>query len=257
MAYLNGEIKEIKSVPISELIPYVNNARKHSEKQIQQIASSIKEFGFNNPILIDSENGIIAGHGRMEGARLLGLENVPCIEVKHLTEATKKAFIIADNQIALNSTWDDEILKNELEEIGKLDFNLDLTGFSLKEIDKLSGEFTNKYTKKVEIPQYKPLAEKPNVEEMYDAEKTINLLNAINSSPISEEEKKFLQFAAYRHVEFNFEKIADYYANSNETIKKLFESSALVIIDFENAIANNFIDLNDKLKKQYIEDYEN
>ncbi len=129
MAYLNGELKEIKSVPISELIPYVNNARKHSEIQIQQIAASIKEFGFNNPILIDSENGIIAGHGRMEGARLLGLESVPCIEVKHLTEAQKKAFIIADNQIATRSEWDFEKLQIEIDNLKLEDFNLDLLGF--------------------------------------------------------------------------------------------------------------------------------
>lgn len=134
MAYLNGELKEIKSVPISELIPYVNNARKHSEIQIQQIAASIKEFGFNNPILIDSENGIIAGHGRMEGARLLGLENVPCIEVKHLTEAQKKAFIIADNQIATRSEWDFEKLQIEVEGLNAEDFNLDLLGFDPSQI---------------------------------------------------------------------------------------------------------------------------
>ena len=134
MAYLNGELKEIKSVPISELIPYVNNARKHSEIQIQQIAASIKEFGFNNPILIDSENGIIAGHGRMEGARLLGLESVPCIEVKHLTEAQKKAFIIADNQIATQSEWDFEKLQIEVEGLNAEDFNLDLLGFDPSQI---------------------------------------------------------------------------------------------------------------------------
>ena len=134
MAYLNGELKEIKSVPISELIPYVNNARKHSEVQIQQIAASIKEFGFNNPILIDSENGIIAGHGRMEGARLLGLDSVPCIEVKHLTEAQKKAFIIADNQIATRSEWDFEKLQIEVEGLNAEDFNLDLLGFDPSQI---------------------------------------------------------------------------------------------------------------------------
>jgi DNA modification methylase len=134
MAYLNGELKEIKSVPISELIPYVNNARKHSEIQIQQIAASIKEFGFNNPILIDSENGIIAGHGRMEGARLLGLDSVPCIEVKHLTEAQKKAFIIADNQIATRSEWDFEKLQIEVEGLNAEDFNLDLLGFDPSQI---------------------------------------------------------------------------------------------------------------------------
>lgn len=141
MAYLNGELKEIKSVPISELIPYVNNARKHSEIQIQQIAASIKEFGFNNPILVDSENGIIAGHGRMEGARLLGLENVPCIEVKHLTEAQKKAFILADNQIATNAGWDYDLLSNEIENLKELDIDLTLIGFSDQELLQINQNY--------------------------------------------------------------------------------------------------------------------
>ena len=112
-----------------DLIPYINNSRTHSEEQINQIASSIKEFGFTNPVLIDENNSLIAGHGRVMAAKKLNLDQVPCITLKGLTEAQKKAYIIADNQLPLNAGWDLDMLKLELENLQQLDFNLDLIGF--------------------------------------------------------------------------------------------------------------------------------
>ena len=112
-----------------ELIPYINNSRTHSEKQVQQVAASIKEFGFTNPILIDEKNGIIAGHGRLMAAQLLGLDEVPTITLEGLTEAQRKAYVIADNQLAMNSGWDLDILKVEVDRLTELDFNMDLLGF--------------------------------------------------------------------------------------------------------------------------------
>ena len=123
-----------------ELIPYINNTRTHDEKQIKQIASSIKEFGFNNPILIDEKGEIIAGHGRLLASELLKLEEVPCIELKHLTKAQKKAYIIADNKIALNAGWNEELLKLEIESLKELDFDLDLLGFDSLELEDILGE---------------------------------------------------------------------------------------------------------------------
>jgi DNA modification methylase len=119
---------------VLELIPYVNNSRTHSEAQVIQIASSIKEFGFTNPILTDGDNGIIAGHGRLMAAKKIGMEEVPTIELSHLSEAQKKAYIIADNKLALNSGWDDAMLAIELAELEDFGFDLELTGFSLEEI---------------------------------------------------------------------------------------------------------------------------
>lgn len=113
----------------ADLIPYVNNARTHSEQQVLQIAASIKEFGFANPILTDGDNGIIAGHGRVMAAKKLGLDEVPTIELKHLTKTQKRAYIIADNRLAELSGWDDEMLKLEMIELNDLDFDLTLTGF--------------------------------------------------------------------------------------------------------------------------------
>ena len=118
-----------KTLKIDELIPYANNSRTHSEEQVSQIAASIREFGFTNYVLIDENNGIIAGHGRVLAAKKLKLEEVPCIELTGLTEAQRKAYVIADNKLALNSGWDDEILKLEMEALGELDFDLSLIGF--------------------------------------------------------------------------------------------------------------------------------
>ena len=128
---------EYKTVSVDKLIPYARNSRTHSAEQVAQIAASIKEFGFLNPIIIDGDNGIIAGHGRVMAAKQLNLKELPCIEVSHLSDAQRKAYVIADNKLALNAGWDDEMLRIELEELGEAGFNLDITGFNLDEISKL------------------------------------------------------------------------------------------------------------------------
>lgn len=130
----------IKKIKVNDLIPYANNSRTHSDEQVLQIASSIKEFGFLNPVIVDGENGIIAGHGRVMAAKKLGLDEVPCIDASHLSEAQKKAYIIADNKLALNAGFDDEILRIEFEALKELDFDLELTGFSLDEISEFEIE---------------------------------------------------------------------------------------------------------------------
>lgn len=112
-----------------DLIPYINNSRTHSDHQVQQVASSIKEFGFTNPILIDEGDGIIAGHGRLMAAQKLGLDEVPTITLKGLTEAQRKAYVIADNQLALNAGWDIDSLNLEIEALTELDFDVSLLGF--------------------------------------------------------------------------------------------------------------------------------
>jgi hypothetical protein len=127
---------KIDQIKTSMLIPYARNSRTHSEAQVAQIAGSIREFGFTNPVLIDAENGIIAGHGRIMAAQKLGLEDVPCIRLDHLTDTQRKAYIIADNKLALNSGWDEEMLGLELADLRELDFDLNLTGFYGDEIEK-------------------------------------------------------------------------------------------------------------------------
>ena len=114
---------------LSELTPYANNARTHSAEQVEQIVASITEFGRTNPVLIDEAGSIIAGHGRVMAAQKMGMEDVPCIVLSGLTEAQRRAYILADNKLALNAGWDDELLRIELEALKDLDFDLDLTGF--------------------------------------------------------------------------------------------------------------------------------
>ena len=125
---------EITQRKTADLIPYVNNARTHSEQQVLQIAASKKEFGFNSPVLVDGEDGIISGHGRVMAAKKLGLDEVPTIELKHLTKTQKKAYILADNRLALNSGWDNNLLALELGELSDDGFDLDLLGFDVDEL---------------------------------------------------------------------------------------------------------------------------
>jgi len=128
---------EVKYRKVEDLIPYVNNSRKHSDEQVAQIASSIKEFGWTNPILIDGTNSIIAGHGRLMAARKLKMEEVPTIELSHLTDTQRKALVIADNKLALNADWDTTLLTIELDELLKDGFALDILGFNADELTAL------------------------------------------------------------------------------------------------------------------------
>lgn len=149
MADLSIEYKRV-----DDLIPYVNNSRTHSDEQVTQVAASIKEFGFTNPILIDENNGIIAGHGRLMAAKKLKLEQVPTITLEGLTDAQRKAYVIADNKLALNAGWDLELLKIEIDELKALDFDIDLLGFNDDELADLIPEIeTLADGKEDEVPE--------------------------------------------------------------------------------------------------------
>ena len=143
----------VKYKSTGELIPYINNSRTHSEQQVQQVAASIKEFGFTNPILIDDDGGIIAGHGRLQAAQLLKLNDVPTITLKGLTEAQRKAYVIADNQLALNAGWDLDSLKVELDRLDELDFDIDLLGFDDDFLSGLMVEETEGLTDEDAVPE--------------------------------------------------------------------------------------------------------
>jgi DNA modification methylase len=123
--------------PLGELIPYARNPRTHSDAQVAQIAASIREFGWTNPVLVDGENGIIAGHGRVLAARKLGLEQIPVIELAHMSDAQRRAYVLADNQLALNAGWDEALLRLELADLSELGFDLGLIGFAEGELERL------------------------------------------------------------------------------------------------------------------------
>jgi ParB-like chromosome segregation protein Spo0J len=130
---------QVRLVPIEDLIPYATNARTHSPEQIAQIAASIQEFGFTNPCLINGANGLIAGHGRVLGGQRLGMTEIPCIELAHLSERQRRAYIIADNKLALNADWDNDILASELDTLNDEFFDVDLLGFDDKELENIWG----------------------------------------------------------------------------------------------------------------------
>jgi DNA modification methylase len=142
-----------KTVPVAELIPYARNSRTHSPQQVDKIAASIREFGFLNPIIVDGQNGIVAGHGRVMAAQKLGLASLPVIEAAHLTEAQKRAYVIADNRLALDAGWDNDMLKIELQDLDAEGFDLSLTGFNPDEIGNFLADPTEGLTDEDAVPE--------------------------------------------------------------------------------------------------------
>lgn len=134
---MSNTTSEMQLISVAQLIPYQNNARTHSKEQINKLRSSIREFGFVNPVIIDREYNVIAGHGRIAAAREEGITEVPCVFVDHLTEAQKKAYILADNRMALDAGWDEDLLRVELEALEEMGYDLGLTGFDDKELAAL------------------------------------------------------------------------------------------------------------------------
>lgn len=226
---------------ITELKPYKKNAKKHPKQQVEQIANSIKEFGFTQPVLIDKHNCVVAGHGRVLGAKKAGLKQVPTICLEDLTPEQIKAYRLADNKLN-ESAWDTALLMQSLDEISDIDMSL--FGFDL---GKAIEEEQNKYTAKTNIPQYEVKGEKPTITELVDTSKTKELQSKIKQADIPEEIKQFLKLASYRHLCFDYSKIAEFYAQSDKEVQELIEDSALVIIDFDDAIAKGYVQLSDQV----------
>lgn len=243
----------------SDLTPYARNSRTHDEDQVAQLVASIQEFGFTNPVLLDGSNTILAGHGRIMAAEILGLETVPTIQLSHLNETQKAAYVIADNKLALNAKWDNEMLGLELKSLAEAGYDLDLIGFDADELEAFDLNKTgeggdgddNPYTDKVASPTYEPTGEKPAVEELFDDVKAMDLIVSIKESKLPEKEKQFLMAAASRHIVFDYSKIANFYAHSSKECQELMEKSALVIIDFNKAIENGFVKLTDEIVDRF------
>ena len=153
---------QMKMVPIDKLVPYINNARTHSPEQITKLRASLREFGFINPVIIDKNYGVIAGHGRLEAAKAEGFDQVPCVLVDHLTEAQKKAYILADNRMAMDAGWDEELLRIEIEALQAEAFDVGLTGFDEKELADLFADDTD--VKEDDFNEDEALEKEPFVE---------------------------------------------------------------------------------------------
>ena len=236
--------QEIILKPIDELIPYINNPKQHPADQVDKIASSIKNYGFTVPMVIDGQNEIIMGHGRLQAAKKLGMEEVPCIVRDDLTESQVKALRIADNKVS-ESEWDIELLEIELETIEGF------TGFECGEIDNLCNDNDyqgeNIYTKKVDVPLYEIKGECPSEDELTNHAKVRELVTEIEQSDISDKQKQFLLTAANRHTVFDYSKIAEYYAHADSNIQRLMEKSALIIIDYDDAIRSGYVHLSNEI----------
>jgi hypothetical protein len=247
---------KIENIKTESLVPYARNAKLHDESQVSKIASSIREFGFNNPVLVDGEKppGIIAGHGRVLAAKKLGLAEVPCIRLSHLTEAQRRAYILADNRLAeLGGGWDAEMLKLELADLGELDVDLEGIGFGVDDLGDLDiglGDGAGKenpYTTKIDAPMYEPTGPKPPIADLCDSARYEQLIKEIEGAKIPKEEKDFLRQAATRHLVFNYQNIAEYYAQSPKEMQALMENSALVIIDFNRALELGYVKLKEEV----------
>ena len=224
---------------LAELMPYAGNAKKHDSTQIANVAESIRQFGFVQPIVIDRDGVIVIGHCRALAAEKLGMKEVPCVCVDDLTPEQVNALRIVDNK-SNESPWDFDVLHDELAELDLRDFDFSFIADEKKE---------NPYTNKIKIPQYEVHGEQPSLDELYDTDKTDDLIAEIKISGVSEAEKQFLIEAAKRHTVFNYRNIAEYYAHASCEMQQLMERSALVIIDYEDAIANGYMKLSKAIER--------
>lgn len=239
---------KVETWPIDKPIPYSRNPR-NNEAAVSKVAGSIKEFGWRQPIVVDSEGVIIAGHTRLLAAQHLRLKEVPVHVATDLTPQQIKAYRLADNRVGQEAEWDNDLLKLELSELEDDGFDLDLTGFDEDELDALLAEEDErqldeeKYTTKIETPIYEIKGERPEISELYDNSKMGSLCEQIQKADLPNEVREFLLAAATRHTVFNYEKIAEFYAHQEPETRELMEQSALVIIDYNKAIEEGYVRL--------------
>lgn len=254
----------IVKMKVSELIPYINNPR-NNENAVDKVASSIKEFGFKNPIFVDKNNVVVNGHTRLLASKKLGLKEVPVIVIDDLTDTQIRAFRIADNKTSEYAEWDEELLKIELEQLEEMNFDLgdlsiDYSDFGLEiDLEDIKEEFEsdNVYTKEINIPHYEITGECPLLTDLVKEEKTNSLIERINNSNIHQGIKDFLIKASYRHLAFNYQNIAEYYAHADKEVQELMEESALVIIDYDNAIRNGYVQIKEAINEMIEEGVNN
>lgn len=246
----------VEQWPIDKLIPYARNPRKNDE-QVDRMASAIQEFGFRIPIVARSDGSVVDGHLRLKAAHKLGLTEVPVALADELTPSQVKAFRLLANQSANWAEWDTELLKLELEELKSDGYDMDLTGFDDGELLELtedvledSGQDEGKYTDKVATSIYEPTGADVSLSDCADATHMEALLKKIDAANITPSEKTFLRHAATRHIAFNYQNIAEYYAGkASKEMQELMEESALVIIDMDSAIEHGFVELSERIKE--------
>lgn len=232
--------KVFKKLKLSELIPYENNPRLNDEA-VKDVIESIKQCENLDPIEIDENNVILSGHTRLKALESLGYTDTEVIQITGLSDEQKRKYRLLANKTGEKADWDLAKLEEELQglDFGGYDFEFD--GFGSSEDE--GPEEESIYTQKIDIPQYEPSDTVPKLSDCFDKDKYEELIEHIDGANISEEQKQFLRFAAARHLSFNYKKIADYYANADKEMQELIEESALVIIDYADAIKNGYAEL--------------
>lgn len=239
-----------ETVPIDEPTPDPANARKHDERNLEAIRDSLRAFGQQKPIVMDSRGIVVAGNGTLEAAKRLGWTEIAVVRTDlDPTQAT--AFGIADNRTAELAEWDDDVLRSLLDSMDEE--TRDLLHFSEDDLDDLVEQASRTegadgtYTTKIEAPIYEITGEKPEVSALVDRTKADQLLEEIEGAGLPEDVSEFLRVAAERHAVFDFRRIAEFYAHADEPTQGLMERSALVIIDFDKAIENGFVRVSDQI----------
>lgn len=244
---------------VSELKLNPKNPRKN-DSAVDTVAKSIEKYGFKNPLIIDSNNIVWCGNTRLKASRKLGIKEVPCIVADDLTEEQIRELALIDNKSSEIAEWDFELLGDELADLDLSDFDLDWFG-SNEEVSAGIKESVeeNPYTMKVDVPHYEIKGECPLIDDLVNLEKQKELEKEIKNSSISKEQKEFLLKASQRHLAFDYSKIAEYYAHQDKEMQELMEKSALVIIDFGDAIKNGFVEIRKEIEEIYnqeVDDYD-
>lgn len=237
---------KIEQVPLNKVIPYENNAKIHPQKQIDQIKNSMKEFGNCDPIALwENEEGlyeIVEGHGRVLALEQLGEDTIPAFFLNHLSDEQRRAYTHVHNQLTMVTGFDFDTLD---EELANLDMDWESFGFERPSFE----DEEEKYTRETNIPQYEPTGADVKTSQLMATGKYESLVEEIDDSSVSEDVKEFLRAAASRHIVFDYQNIAEYYANATPEEQELFERSALVILDIDDAIANGYLNLTETIEE--------
>jgi hypothetical protein len=260
---------DVEMVAPSKLTPHPDNYREHPPEQIKQIRTSIREFGIYKNVVCADDYTLLAGHGVVRGADEEGYDEIPVYRLDvNPQSALAYKLIAADNELPRLSEDNDEQLANLLKSVrNSPDTSLDGTGFDDYDFDALLDdtreppsedegereETESRYTDKIDTPTYEPSDEAPSIEDLFDNSTTEELLAKIQAADLPGEVEVFLTLAAHRHTEFDFEKIADYYAHAPPEVQRLMEDSALVVVDFGKAVEDGFVQLTETVRETLID----
>ena len=237
---------KLEKIGINELSLDPANVRKHDRRNLDAIKASLRKFGQQKPLVVDAKGIVLAGNGTLTAAKELGWTEIEITRTT-LSGVDATAFAIADNRTAELAQWEDS-LSDVLKSLADANVNLAELGFTEKEIEELNGNgLSDKYTHKIDAPIYQPKGAKPALPELLDTKRRDQLIEKIDAAGIQQDLKGFLRDAAHRHTVFDYGKIAEFYCHADKETQGLMEEMALVIIDFDKALANGYVKLNENI----------